>query len=95
MPESFRSLAQILAEEPALKKVRENMKKYDIVDEFRNIFPQLANIAEPVKTEKKQLLLRVENSVWRNELKLNEPIIVEKVNKYFNEERITGIKFIA
>lgn len=95
MHEGFRSLADIFEHEPALIKVRDNIKRFDIVDQFHKIFPELAKIAEPVKIEKKNLLLRVENSVWRSELKFNEKAIVEKVNKYFNEDRITGLKFVA
>ncbi len=95
MYEGFRSLADILKNEPSLVKVRDNIKKFDIVDEFHKIFPELAKIAEPVKIEKKNLFLRVENSVWRSEMKFNEQVIVEKVNKYFKEDRITGLKFVT
>ena len=47
-----------------------------------------------MKVDKKTLFLKVENSVWRSELKFSESIIVEKINKFFNEERIKFIKFL-
>lgn len=95
MHNGFRSIAEIIEKEPALNKLRDSIKKYDVVDEFKKIFPELVKIAEPVKTERKILQLRVENSVWKSELKFNEKLIVEKVNKYFKEDRIKGIKFVS
>jgi len=94
MPDNFKSISEIFEREPGLEKIRDAVKRYDVVDGFGKIFPDLTNIAEPVKTEKKILFLRVENSVWRSELRFSEKVIVEKVNKYFKEERIRGVKFI-
>jgi hypothetical protein len=94
MPDGFRSLAEIFEREPDLERVRNSVKQYDVVDFFSEIFPDLSKVAQAVKTEKKMLFLRVENSVWRNELRLKEKTIVENVNKYFNEERIKGVKFV-
>lgn len=94
MPEGFRSLEDIFENEPGLDKLRSTVKQYDVVSDFGKIFPDLAKIAQAVKTEKKVLFLRVENSVWRNELRFMEKIIIEKVNKFFKEDRIKGVKFV-
>ncbi len=49
----------------------------------------------PKKVEKKVLYMKVENAAWRNELKFKEELIIRKVNKFFNDERIKWIKFTA
>jgi hypothetical protein len=94
MPEGFRSLEEIFEHDPELQKIRNSVKQYDVVDYFSKIFPDLGRVARAVKTDKNILFLRVENSVWRSELRLKEKLIVENINKYFKEERIKGIKFI-
>jgi hypothetical protein len=94
MPDGFRSFAEIFEQEPDLNKIRISVKQYDVVDSFTKVFPDLAKVAQAVKTDKKILFIRVENSVWRSELRLKENKIVEKINQFFNEERILGIRFI-
>ena len=94
MHDDFRSLAEIFENDPELGNVRRTVKQYDLVDDFTKIFPDLVKVAKAVKTEKMMLFLRVENSVWRSELRFMEKIIVEKVNTYFKEERIRGVKFV-
>lgn len=94
MPEGFSSIAEILNKEPGLDKIKNLLKRSDVIRSFADIFPDLAKIASAVRIEKNTLYLRVENSVWRNELKLREHLIVEKVNGFFKEMRINKIKFI-
>jgi hypothetical protein len=94
MHSSFRSLAEIFEQEPDLTGIRNSVKQFDVVDSFEKIFPDMVKVAQAVKTEKNILFLRVENSVWRSELRLREKIIVENVNKFFKEERIKGIRFV-
>ena len=45
--------------------------------------------------EKKVLFLRVENSVWRSELKFRQKLIIERINNHLKEDIIKSIKFIA
>ena len=49
--------------------------------------------AIPQKVDKMFLKLKVENAVWRSELKFKEREIVDKINNFYNEKRIKGIKF--
>jgi hypothetical protein len=93
MPDKFRSLKDVFNTEPQLKNVRRIIKSSDVIIDFAKIFPDLIIIAVPLKVDNLFLKLRVENSVWRSELKFSEKEIVEKINKYYNEERIKGIKF--
>jgi uncharacterized FlgJ-related protein len=95
MPKDFKSIAEVFEQEPELSRIRTSVKQYDVVDSFSRLFPELAQIATAVKADKNILLLRVENSVWRSELRLNEKSIVEIINKYFKEERIKGVRFIS
>jgi hypothetical protein len=50
-------------------------------------------VVKPIKVDKKVLFINVENSIMRSELRFKEALIINKVNKYFNEERIKGIRF--
>jgi len=93
MPEKFRSVADIIKAEPGLESIRKIIKQSDVVIEFFKIFPEMKKVVRPIKVDKKVLFINVENSVLRSELKFREILLVEKVNKYFNEERIKGIRF--
>jgi len=95
MPDGFKSLGDVFRREKSFKHLREIVKQSDIVLDFYNIFPDFKKVAEPKKVERKTLLLKVENPSWRNELKFKETEIVEKINKFYNEERINQIRFIG
>ncbi len=94
MPDGFRSLAEAFAKDPGLYKINKIISESDIVVEFNKIFPDLEKIVSAIKVEKKVLFLRVENPAWRSELKFKENLIIEKVNEYFKESRITRIRFV-
>lgn len=93
-PSSFKTVEDILNSENAFSNFRESLKNYRVVDEFEKLFPDLKSIAIAVKVEKNVLYLHVENSVWKSELNFNRSIIVEKINKYYNQSIIKTIKFL-
>ena len=93
MPEGFKSLKEVYRSEPKLRNVRKVIKSSEVVIDFYKIFPDLEKIAKPQKVDKMFLKIKVENAVWRSELKFKEYEIVKKINGYYNEERIKGIKF--
>ena len=93
MPNGFKSLKEIFTKEPGLYKVRNVVKSSDVVIDFYKVFPDLKKVAAPQKVDKMFLKLKVENAVWRSELKFKEREIVDKINKFYNEIRIKGIKF--
>ncbi len=93
MPDKFKSIAEIFEGNPGLAAVRKAVKQSDVVLEFFKIFPEMKKVVKPVKVEKKILCISVENSILRSELKFSESLLVSKVNNYFNEERIKGIRF--
>lgn len=95
MHKGFISLGEAIEKEPSLGKIRNSIKDYDVVTNFYEIFKDFEKIAVPVKVKNKILFLRVENSVWRSELKFKEQNIIEKINKYLKEERIKKIKFVS
>lgn len=95
MPDGFKSLKEIFKNDPALKKIRNVVKSSDVVNDFYKIFPDLEKIAKPERADGKTLIIKVENPAWRNELKFKETGLVEKINKHFNEKRITQIRFIG
>ncbi len=94
MPDGFKSIADILNDEPGLERVRRVIKQSDVVLDFNKIFPDLKKLVKASKVDKNILFLKVKNSVLRSELKFKEVLIVSKINKYFNEERIKGIRFV-
>ncbi len=93
MPEGFKSLADILNKDPGLATVRKIIKQSDVILDFYKIFPEMKKVVKPIKVDKKVLFINVENSIMRSELRFKEALIINKVNKYFNEERIKGIRF--
>lgn len=95
MPDDFKSIKEAFNNEPALAKIREIINSSDVVKDFEKIFPELKLVVRPVKAEKNILTLKVENAAWRNELKFREKEIIEKINSYYREERISKIKFSA
>ncbi|HOI29098.1 MAG TPA: DUF721 domain-containing protein [Melioribacteraceae bacterium] len=90
----FKSITDIIGKEKDFEKLRDTIKNYDVVDEFAKIFPELSQIARAVKTEKQTLFLKVDNSVWKSELNFQKSLLIEKINKYFNEQIIKSIKFL-
>jgi len=93
-PLSFKTIEEILNRESEFSCLRETVKNYEIVDKFEIIFPELKLIAKAVKIEKQILFLKLENSVWKSELNFRKNLLVDKINKYFNEQVIKTIKFI-
>ena len=93
MPDNFKSIADILNSDPDLAAVRKIIKQSDVVIEFFKIFPEMKKVVKPLKVDKKILVIKVENSVLRSELKFQEVLLVTKVNRYFNDEIIKGIRF--
>ncbi len=93
MPDKFKSFAEIFEGNPGLEPVRRTVKQSDVVLEFYKIFPEMKKVIKPLKVEKKILFISVDNSILRSEIKFGESLLVSKVNKYFKEERIKGIRF--
>jgi len=93
MPDSFKSLGEVFRSEPPLNNIRRIVKSSEVVLDFYKIFPDLEKVVKPQKVDKMFLKIRVENAVWRSELKFREMEIVKRINNYYNEERIKGIKF--
>lgn len=93
MPDGFRSLKDIFNYEPEFKNLREVIKTKDVVNDFFEIFPDLKNVVSSVKSSRKTLLIKVENPIWRQELKLQENNIKRKINEFYKEERISTVRF--
>lgn len=95
MSSSFRSLKEVFEREKSLHALRELVDSSDVVAKFYQIFTGLEKIAIPISNEKKILKLKVENPAWRSELKFKEAEMIEKINQFFNEQRINQIRFIG
>ncbi len=95
MPDGFKSFEEIFRSEPGLKRIRGLVKNSDVIIRFHEIFPEFIKVAKPEKVVKKTLFLVVENPSWRSELKYNEARLINKINEYFDEERISAIRFTS
>lgn len=94
MLDSFRSVKDIILKEPGLSGLKTDIINSETILEFTKIFPDLEQIVKPIKIENKTLFLKVENSVWRSELNLQNKSLIEKLNSHFKEERIKAIRFL-
>jgi len=94
MPKSFYSLGEIINDNPGLASLRKTLKQSEVVDLFPDIFPEFRKVVSAVKVEKKTLFISAEGSAWKSELKFKDQLIIEKINKYFKEERIKWIRFV-
>jgi hypothetical protein len=93
MPDKFVSIKEALQNDPSLTNIKSIVKQSEVVEKFFSVFPEMQKLVKPVRVTKKILMLKVESPVLRNELKFNETLIVEKINKFFNEERISSVRF--
>ena len=95
MPDGFKSIKDVFNSDPALKKIRAVINENDVVNDFEKIFPEFTKVAKAKSVQHSTLTLKVENAAWRSELKFKEKEILEKINSFYGEERITKIKFSA
>jgi hypothetical protein len=91
----MKTFNDVFQENNELKNFREYLKQGEILNSFEDFFPDLKNIAKPVKIEKLVLFLKVENSVWRSELKFRQKIIIDKINEHFGQQVVKSLRFIA
>jgi hypothetical protein len=95
MPSGFKSLKEVFRRERSLAGIRQIVDASDVIVHFTEMFPNLEKVATPISCEKKVLKLKVENAAWRNELKFMEAEMIDKINGFFNEQRINQIRFIG
>ncbi len=89
-----KSVGDIIQDAKEFEKLRTTIEKVEVVKEFKKIFPEFKKVVKPKRVQGKTLLLRVEDSVWRNELNINKIKMVEKINKHFGKEIIKNIRFV-
>lgn len=94
MPDA-KSFSEIFSKDETLANLRAFIQSAEVVEKFYELFPDLKKIAKAKKVDKKVLYLKVENSVWRSELKFRQKIIIDKINSHFGMELIRSVKFIA
>lgn len=91
---NIRSISDVLKNDPQFGNISSRIKEEEVVERFYEIFPKFEKVAEPQKNENGVLILKVENAVWRSELKFRSKALIEKINNFFNAERVKQIKFI-
>lgn len=93
MPDSFKSIKEIIESSPELKNIKQLIDDGDIVKDYHKIFPEFKTVVKAVKCIKQTLTLKSDNPTVRNELKFREKEIIEKINSFYKQERVTRIKF--
>lgn len=93
MPDSFKSLREIIESTPELKNIKQILDDGDIVKDFNKIFPEFKSLVKATKCSKQILTLKSDNPTVRNELKFREKEIIEKINSFYKQERVIRIKF--
>ncbi len=93
MPDSFKSLKEIIESTPELKNLKQLIEDGDLVKDFHIIFPEFKTIVKAVKCSKQTLTLKSDNSTVRNEMKFREKEIIERINSFYKQERVIRIKF--
>jgi len=93
MSKSFKSISEIITNEKAFSRFIKSAKENDVVEKFSEIFPDLKKTVSAKSVKKGILFLYTDNSVMKSELFMKRSLIVEKINKFFNEKIITDIKF--
>ena len=94
MSHKLKSISDIIKNDEAFEKIRTTAGEFDIVDQFKDIFPELGKIATAKKFDKGKLFLRVENSVWRSELNFKQSMLIQKINRHFDKDIVKAIKFL-
>lgn len=95
MSKKAKPLGDIISNEPGLNNFRKAIKEQDVISKFGEIFPAFSEVAIPLKLVNGQLLIKVENSVWRSELNLKRELLKTKINTFFEEEGLVkSIRFI-
>jgi predicted nucleic acid-binding Zn ribbon protein len=71
------------------------IRDYDAVLRWNEIVgDQIARVTEAVKIEKGVLVVRVQNSPWRNELTLMKSDVIGKLNGALGEDVVKEIRFV-
>jgi hypothetical protein len=91
----FRRISDVIQKEKDFESIRRLSEAQDVMEKFVELFPELRAFAAPVRFEKGTLNLKVENSVWRSELKFNQATLIEKLNKHFKENIVKTIRFVS
>lgn len=93
MPDSFKSLKEIIESTPELKNIKQLVEDGDVVNDFNKIFPELSSLVKAIKCAKQTLTLKSDNPTVRNELKFREKEIIDKINSFYKQEKVIRIKF--
>lgn len=93
-PISFKTINEVIENEKEFENLRQIVKNFDLVDEFKKIFPELKLIAQAVKVDRQILFLKVESAVWKSELNFQKEKVIEKINKHYKTQVIKSIKFL-
>jgi len=91
-PESLNSILGSLIKKRGWER---KIKEFQALSNWPEIVgPKVAENSKPVRIEGQKLFVRVENSVWKNELVFMQKEIREKLNKSVDGEVIKDIIFV-
>ncbi len=91
-PESLSSVLGNLLKKRGWER---KIKEFQALSNWSKIVgPKVAENSKPVRIEGKKLFVKVENSVWKNELIFMEKEIKNKLNQSVHSEVVKDIVFV-
>jgi predicted nucleic acid-binding Zn ribbon protein len=71
------------------------IEEAEVIEKWAEIVGErLASQAKAIAIEHRILFVRADDSAWRNELSLMKEDIVEKINDFFGEKRVSRIHLL-
>jgi predicted nucleic acid-binding Zn ribbon protein len=95
MPDGgFKTFGEAFGSSKELNAMRGAVANLDALNIAKNLFEGMGLPGAAKKVENKALYVKVEDSIWKNELKLNQKNILNNINAHFKEQIVNTIKFI-
>lgn len=95
MPDgSFKTFGEAYGGSKELNAMRGAVNNLDALNLANNLFAGMGIPGAAKKVDGKTLYVKVEDSIWKNELRMNQKNILNNINAHFKEQVINSIKFI-
>ncbi len=89
------AIADVLTEMLKSVGLEKALKEYSIISDWKAIVGEkIAGHAEPMEIKDGMLFLKVENSVWRNQLFSLKGEMLKKINQYAGKKIIRSIYYL-
>ncbi|MBA3300537.1 MAG: DUF721 domain-containing protein [Thermoleophilaceae bacterium] len=85
---------------PALERVARDLEPPSLLGRIQRVWPEvagagLAQRAQPVSEHGRELVLRCEDAVWAEEIRLMSPELTGRLNEALGEGSLAGIRTVS